>query len=71
MRAKRVKMEVTNLGAVYINDIRVTGRHTKWGTHLVVFSRRVAATRVTANLVKHGYGHIKLDADYATEAGVV
>jgi hypothetical protein len=29
MRSKRVNVEVTNLGAVYINGTRVTGRETK------------------------------------------
>lgn len=67
---KRVKMEVTSQGAVYINNSRVTGRHTKWGIHHTVFTARVYPHRVTHNLVKHGYGHIKLDPDYAMEAGV-
>ena len=68
---KRVTMEVTNQGAVYVNGTRVTGRHTKWGIHQTVFTARVYPHRVTHNLVKHGYGHIKLDSDYAKEEGVV
>ena len=67
---KRVKMEVTNRGAVYINGTRVTDRDTKWGVHTIVHSGRVYPHRVTHNLVKHGYAHIKLDADYAKELGV-
>lgn len=70
-RSKRVKLEVTNQGAVYINGTRVTGRHTKWGIHTTVFEARVAATSVTANLIKHGYGHIKLETDDMLELGVV
>ena len=68
---KRVKMEVTNLGAVYINNTRVTGRETKWGMHTIVHTGRVYPHRVTHNLIKHGFGHIKLDVEYANELGVV
>jgi hypothetical protein len=71
MRSKRVNVEVTNLGAVYINGTRVTGRETKWGVHTTVWMKRMASSRVTANLIKNGYGHIKLDLDYTKEAGVV
>jgi hypothetical protein len=67
---RRVLMEVTNLGAVYINGTRVTDRSTKWGVHRTVYTGRVYAHRVTHNLVKHGYGHIKLDPDYAKAEGV-
>ena len=67
---KRVVMEVTNQGAVYINGTRVTGRHTKWGFHEIVFKAKVYTHRVGYKLIKHGFSHIKLDPNYAKEEGV-
>lgn len=69
--AKRVTIEVTSNGAVYVNNSRITGRDTKWGIQQTVFTTKCLATQVSKTLADNGYGHIKLDAEYATEAGVV
>jgi hypothetical protein len=70
-KMKQVRVEVTNQGAVYVNDTRITGRDTKWGIHQTMFAIKVPANKVTSSLVEHGYGHIKLDKDYMKELGVV
>lgn len=67
---KRVLMEVTDKGAVYINGTRVTGHDTKWGHHRIVHVGRVYPHRVSHNLIKHGFGHIKLNPAYAKEEGI-
>ena len=67
---KRVNLEVTDNGAVYIDNTRITGRHTKWGVHRIVFAANVFADEVTNTLKTNGYAHIVLDKDYASEIGV-
>lgn len=63
-------VEVTNRGAVYINDTRVTGRSTKWGIHNIIFSQEnVKPENVRQLLVDNGYGSIILDNEYCKEFG--
>lgn len=70
-RYRAVTVEVTNQGAVYVNNSRITGRETKWGVHTTVFSAKVKPKEVVELLKEHGYGHIRLDKDYALEFGIV
>lgn len=70
-RRKRVNVEVTNQGAVYVNGTRITGRHTKWGIHHTVFAAKVFQNEVSTTLKTNGYGHIVLDKEYASELGVL
>ena len=69
-RRKRVQVEVTNQGAVYVNGTRITGRHTKWGIHHTLFTAKVFPNEVIKTLSENGYGHIKLDSEYSSEIGV-
>lgn len=41
-----VKLEMTDRGAVYVNDTRITGRHTKWGNHDIIYEASCAPTSV-------------------------
>ena len=68
--AKKFNVEVTNQGAVYVNNTRVTGRETKWGNHLTIFKVSTTRTNVSKVLEEHGYGHIRLDREYLTEMGL-
>lgn len=61
--SKKVTVEVTNQGAVYVNNYRITGRETKWGVHQTLFAIKVNREDIVTALQEHGYGHIKLDAD--------
>jgi len=67
---KKVTVEVTNQGAVYVNDTRITGRDTKWGIHQTMFSVKVPANKVSSTLAEHGYGNIRLDTSSMQELGV-
>ena len=69
-RRKRVVVEVTNQGAVYVNNTRITGRHTKWGIHHTLFTAKVFPNEVTKTLAANGYGHIKLEPSDVAELGV-
>ncbi len=68
---KKVELMVTDKGAVYINGTRITGRGTKWGIHNTVFEATVPVTEVVQTLIENGYEHLKLDADYAAEFGII
>ena len=68
--AKKVTVDVTNQGAVYINDTRITGRDTKWGQHTILFTAKVSPDQVSKTLTANGYGHIRFDPAYAADAGV-
>lgn len=72
MAIKKVLVEVTNRGAVYVNSTRITGRHTKWGTHNIIFtsSVKVPVDKVRQILSDNGYGHIRLDDEYCAEFGI-
>lgn len=70
MKQKTVTIEVTNQGAVYVNNTRVTGRETKWGVHQTVFSTKCPSNSVSSTLRENNYGHIRLDADYMKDLGV-
>jgi biopolymer transport protein ExbD len=61
MRKKQVTVEVTNQGAVYVDNHRITGRETKWGVHHTIFAIKVNKDDVAKALHEHGYGHIKLE----------
>lgn len=69
---RKVLIEVTDKGAVYANDERITGRHTKWGVHHTVFttSVKVPANKVRQILEDNGFGHIELDPDYCAGFGI-
>ncbi len=69
--AKKVKVEVTDKNAVYINQTRITGRDTKWGIHYTLFSTKAFPKDVVKVLTENGYGHLKLDKDYAAEFGII
>lgn len=65
-----VKVQVTNLDAVYVNETRITNRSTKWGYHSIICEFKCAPKNVRLYLNQHGYDHIKLDPDYAAEFGI-
>jgi len=69
-KQKTVTIEVTNQGAVYINNYRITGRNTKWGIHSTIFETTAPANQVSETLRNSGYGHIRLDTDSMKEIKV-
>jgi hypothetical protein len=69
-RAKMLTVEVTNLGAVYVNNTRITGRDTKWGCHTIIFETKAYQKDVIKTLKDNGYGHIQLDKEYALDQGI-
>lgn len=56
-----VKLEVTNKGAIYVNDTRITDRSTKWGLHSIVFSTLCERDKVLDTLVTNGYSTKRID----------
>jgi hypothetical protein len=68
--AKKVKLEVTDKGAIYIDDFRISYRDTKWGHHNILFTAKVLPNQVSKTLADNGYGHIRLDSEYAAEVGI-
>lgn len=58
---KTVKLEVTNKGAIYVNDTRITDRSTKWGLHTIVFSTVCNSNEVLDILVANGYTTARID----------
>ena len=69
---RKVLVEVTNKGAVYIDDTRVTGRATKWGTHNIIFTSKVKipVDQVRQLLSDNSYGDINLEPDYCAEFNI-
>lgn len=69
---RKVLVEVTNRGAVYVNDTRVTGRATKWGTHNIICSSsvKIPVDKVRQFLEDNGYGNIHLVPEYCAEFGI-
>lgn len=66
-KVNKVTLEVTDQGAVYVNNTRITGRNTKWGVHRTMFSIVINPKDIIATLNEYGYGHIKVDSDYHKE----
>lgn len=58
---KKVKLEVTNRGAIYVNDTRITDRSTKWGLHTTIFSTLCDREEVVDVLVKNGFNTKLID----------
>jgi len=56
-----VKLEVTDRGAIYVNDTRITDRSTKWGLHTIVFSTLCNRNQVVETLVKNGFSIKRID----------
>jgi len=69
-RTKKVNVEVTDKGAVYVNDTRITGRHTKWGIQNTIFQAKVPLDQVVQTLRDNGFGNIRLDPQYSAEMGI-
>lgn len=58
---KSVKLEVTDRGAIYVNDTRITDRSTKWGLHSIIFSTICDRDKVLDTLVANGYSTKRID----------
>ena len=69
-RTKKVNVEVTDKGAVYINGTRITGRGTKWGVQNIVFQTKVPLDQVVQTLRDNGFENIRLDPQYSAEMGI-
>lgn len=69
-RRKKLKLEVTDKNAVYVNGTRITGRDTKWGIHRIVFSTKVFPEDVVQTLKDLKF-EIPLDKEYAAEFGII
>ena len=57
----KVKLEVTDRGAIYVDDTRITDRSTKWGLHNIVFSTLCEKSHVVDALVANGYSTTRID----------
>lgn len=53
---KKVKVEVTNKMAVYVDDTRITDRSTKWGVHRIVDKFFCRPDNIFKNLKRKGLG---------------
>ena len=51
----QVTVTITDKGAIYINDSRITGRNTKWGNHQTLDEFTCPMTAVVAECVKRGW----------------
>jgi hypothetical protein len=58
---KTIKLEVTDRGAIYVNNIRITDRSTKWGLHTIIFSTMCERDKVLDTLVANGYNTNRID----------
>lgn len=55
-----VRVTITDKGAIYINDSRITGGNTKWGTHRTLDEFECGMCAVVAECVKRGWGgHVR------------
>lgn len=57
----KVKLEVTDRGAIYVDDTRITDRSTKWGLHKIVFSTLCEKSHVVDALVANGHSTTRID----------
>lgn len=62
--SKQVLLEVTDKGAIYVDNTRITDRSTKWGMHQIVFSRMCKKQDVVKTLVDFGYNTKRIDDPY-------
>lgn len=61
-RKKLVLLEVANNGAVYINNVRATGRESKpYGYFDIVFSQKVRVDHVTKVLQDNNFTRFALE----------
>ena len=58
---RKVLLEVTDKGAIYIDNTRITDRSTKWGVHTTVFSTVCNREDVLGVLVKNGFSTKRID----------
>lgn len=58
---KKVLLEVTDKGAIYVNNTRITDRSTKWGLHNIIFSTMCKKEDVVQTLVNNGYSIKRID----------
>ncbi len=58
---KEVLVEVTDKGAIYIDNTRITNRSTKWGLHNIVFSRKCKKDKVVEMLKECGFSTKLID----------
>lgn len=61
---KNVHVNVTDKNAIYIDDIRITDRMTKWGVHTTIEEFVCPRESVVSELLKKGYKkHVRLITD--------
>ena len=53
--SQKVKVEVTDKDAIYVNGTRVTDRSTKWGSHIVIDTFDCERKDVDAECRARGY----------------
>ena len=58
---KKVLLEVTDKGAIYVDNTRITDRSTKWGVHTTVFSTVCNREDVVSVLVENGFNIKRID----------
>lgn len=58
---KQVLLEVTDKGAIYVDNTRITDRSTKWGFHTIIFSKMCAKEDVVKTLTDFGYSTKRID----------
>lgn len=55
---KEVHVSVTDKKAIYINDIRITNRDTKWGVHNSIEEFKCPRDKVIFELIARGYKNL-------------
>jgi hypothetical protein len=61
MKDNMVTLEVTDKGAIYVNNNRITDRSTKWGIHNIVFQQLAKKEDVVKTLKAYGFPTNKID----------
>lgn len=62
--SEKVLVEVTDKGAIYVDETRISARSTKWGQHRIVASFTCSSSQVGTALVERGFQDLaqKIDA---------
>lgn len=63
---KTVTVDITDRGAIYVDDTRITNRNTKWGVHQTVDSFVCAKSDVVKECQRRGHRiHLRnIDDDF-------
>lgn len=63
-QSNQVHVELTDRGAIYVNNTRITGRATKWGEHITLHSFHCAVEDVVKECLARGHRDYVSRIDY-------